>query len=54
MKEKQTLFDITTNTLNRTRVVLEKERPNVARVWGLRVLFCNCAVGYYLQISVRK
>ena len=44
MKEKQTLLDITSNTLNRTRVVLEKERPDVARVWGLRVFFCNCAV----------
>ena len=29
MKERQTLFDVTTNILNRIREVLEKERPDV-------------------------
>ena len=32
MKDKQTLFDITTNILNRIKEVLEKEKPNVVLV----------------------
>ena len=34
MKEKQTLFDITTNILNRIREVLESEKPDVVLVHG--------------------
>ena len=32
MKEKQTLFDVTTNILNRIKEVLEKEEPDVVLV----------------------
>lgn len=35
MKDKQTLFDVTTNILNRIKEVLEKEKPDV-------VLVLNC------------
>ena len=34
MKEKQTLFDVTTNILNLIKDVLEKERPDVVLVHG--------------------
>ena len=34
MKDKQTLFDITTNILNRIKEVLEKVEPNVVLVHG--------------------
>ena len=34
MKDKQTLFDVTTNILNRIKEVLEKEKPNVVLVHG--------------------
>ena len=31
MKDKQTLFDVTTNILNRIKEVLEKEKPEIGR-----------------------
>ena len=34
MKDKQTLFDITTNILNKIKSVLEKEQPDVVLVHG--------------------
>ena len=34
MKDKQTLFDVTTNILNRIKEVLEKEKPDVVLVHG--------------------
>jgi len=34
MKEKQTLFDVTTNILERIRAVLETEKPDVVLVHG--------------------
>ena len=34
MKEKQTLFDVTTNILERIKAVLESERPDVVLVHG--------------------
>ena len=34
MKERQTLFDVTTNILNRIKVVLETEKPDVVLVHG--------------------
>ena len=34
MKDKQTLFDVTTNILNRIKDVLEKEKPDVVLVHG--------------------
>ena len=34
MKDRQTLFDVTTNILNRIKEVLEKENPDVVLVHG--------------------
>lgn len=34
MKDKQTLFDITTNILNRIKEILEEVKPNVVLVHG--------------------
>ena len=34
MKDKQTLFDVTTNILNSIKAVLEKEKPDVVLVHG--------------------
>ena len=53
MKEKQTLFDITTNILNRIREVLEKERPDVVLVHGdTSTTFVTALACFYLQIPV--
>ena len=38
MKEKQTLFDVTTNILNRIKEVLEKEKPDIVLITGDRQL----------------
>lgn len=53
MKDKQTLFDITTNILNRIREVLEQEKPNVVLVHGdTSTAFVIALACFYLQISV--
>lgn len=53
MKDKQTLFDITTNILNRIREVLEKERPDVVLVHGdTSTTFVTALACFYLQIAV--
>ena len=53
MKEKQTLFDITTNILNRIREVLEKEKPDVVLVHGdTSTTFVAALACFYLQIPV--
>ena len=53
MKEKQTLFDITTNILNRIKEVLEKERPDVVLVHGdTSTTFVTALACFYLQIPV--
>ena len=53
MKEKQTLFDITTNILNRIREVLEQEKPDVVLVHGdTSTTFVTALACFYLQISV--
>lgn len=53
MKEKQTLFDITTNILNKIREVLEKEKPDVVLVHGdTSTTFVTALACYYLQIPV--
>lgn len=53
MKEKQTLFDITTNILNRIREVLEKEKPDVVLVHGdTSTSFVTALACFYLQIPV--
>ena len=53
MKEKQTLFDITTNILNRIKEVLETERPDVVLVHGdTSTTFVTALACFYLQIPV--
>ena len=53
MKDKQTLFDITTNILNRIRDVLETEKPDVVLVHGdTSTTFVTALACYYLQIPV--
>ncbi len=53
MKEKQTLFDITTNILNRIRDVLEAEKPDVVLVHGdTSTTFVTALACFYLQIPV--
>lgn len=53
MKEKQTLFDITTNILNRIKEVIEKERPDVVLVHGdTSTTFVTALACFYLQIPV--
>lgn len=53
MKDKQTLFDITTNILERIRTVLEKEHPDVVLVHGdTSTTFVTALACFYLQIPV--
>ena len=53
MKDKQTLFDITTNILNRIKEVLEKEKPDVVLVHGdTSTTFVAALACFYLQIPV--
>ena len=53
MKDKQTLFDVTTNILNKIKDVLELEKPNVVLVHGdTSTTFVTALACYYLQISV--
>ncbi len=53
MKDKQTLFDVTTNILNRIKEVLEKEKPNVCLVHGdTSTTFVTALACFYLQIPV--
>lgn len=53
MKDKQTLFDITTNILNSIKEVLEKERPSVVLVHGdTTTTFVTALACFYLQIPV--
>ena len=53
MKEKQTLFDITTNILNRIKEVLEKVNPDVVLVHGdTSTTFVTALACFYLQIPI--
>ncbi|MEA4888154.1 MAG: UDP-N-acetylglucosamine 2-epimerase (non-hydrolyzing) [Clostridiaceae bacterium] len=53
MKDKQTLFDITTNILNRIKAVLEEVRPDVVLVHGdTSTTFVAALACFYLQIPV--
>lgn len=53
MKEKQTLFDITTGILGRIREVLEAVRPDVVLVHGdTSTTFATALACFYLQIPV--
>ena len=53
MKEKQTLFDVTINILDRIRTVLEREQPDVVLVHGdTSTTFAAALACFYLQIPV--
>ncbi len=53
MKEKQTLFDITTGILEKIRGVLEAEKPDVVLVHGdTSTTFVTALACFYLQIPV--
>ncbi len=53
MKEQQTLFDVTTNILNRIREVLEREHPDVVLVHGdTSTTFVTALACFYLQIPI--
>ncbi len=53
MKDRQTLFDITTNVLNGIKEVLEKEKPDVVLVHGdTSTTFVTALACFYLQIPV--
>ena len=53
MKDKQTLFDITTNILERIKAVLEEVKPDVVLVHGdTTTTFSTALACFYLQIPV--
>lgn len=53
MKERQTLFDVTTNILNKIKEVLETEKPDVVLVHGdTSTTFVTALACFYLQIPV--
>lgn len=53
MKDKQTLFDITTNILNKIKEVLEEAKPDVVLVHGdTSTTFVTALACFYLQIPV--
>ena len=53
MKERQTLFDITTNILNKIKAVLEEVKPDVVLVHGdTSTTFVTALACFYLQIPV--
>ena len=53
MKNKQTLFDITTNVLNGVKAVLEEVKPDVVLVHGdTSTTFATALACFYLQIPV--
>ena len=53
MKERQTLFDVTTNILNKIKEVLENEKPDVVLVHGdTSTTFVTALACFYLQIPV--
>lgn len=53
MKDKQTLFDITQNILERIKTILEKVKPDIVLVHGdTSTTFVTALACYYLQIPV--
>lgn len=53
MKDKQTLFDITTNILNRIKEILEEVKPDVVLVHGdTSTTFVTALACFYLQIPI--
>ena len=53
MKDRQTLFDVTTNIVNRIKAVLEEVQPDVVLVHGdTSTTFVTALACFYLQIPV--
>lgn len=53
MKDRQTLFDVTTNILNGIKEILQKENPDVVLVHGdTSTTFVTALACFYLQIPV--
>lgn len=53
MKNKQTLFDITINVIEKTKEIIEKEKPDVVLIHGdTSTTFATSLVCFYLQIPV--
>lgn len=53
MKNKQTLFDVTINILNKIKNILEEERPDLVLVHGdTSTTFATALACFYLQIAV--
>lgn len=53
MKDRQTLFEITTNVLNGMKEVLQKEKPDVVLVHGdTSTTFVTALACFYLQIPI--
>ena len=53
MRDRQTLFDVTTNILERLRVVLEKEKPDIVLVHGdTSTTFASALACFYMQVPV--
>ena len=53
MKDKQTLFDITTNIISKIKPVLETERPDIVLVHGdTTTTFVTALCAFYMQIPV--
>lgn len=53
MKSNQTLFDVTTNILNKIKAVLDTEKPDIVLVHGdTSTTFVTALACYYLQIPV--
>lgn len=53
MKEKQTLFDVTSNILNNIKKVIEEVKPNIVLVHGdTSTTFATALACFYLQVPV--
>lgn len=53
MKERQTLFDVTINILEKIRIVLEEEKPNIVLVHGdTTTTYATSLACFYLKIPV--
>lgn len=53
MKNRQTLFDVTTNVLNNMKPILEYEKPDIVLVHGdTSTTFATALACFYLQIQV--
>ena len=53
MKDRQTLYDITTNVLNGMKAILERAKPDIVLVHGdTSTTFAAALAAYYLQIPV--